>query len=360
MRKTLIAGIAAAALAVTVAATPAHASTTLVAQGSSFAGNLLSKATSIYTADKVTYTPNSSGEGRTAFTNGTVQFAMSDSTYSSGAPSNLLYIPVTGGPIAFIYNQVSKFKGADGKQHYMPKNLKITGDVAEQILTGQITKWNDPAIKALNPKAYLPTAKIRTYYRNNASGTTKNMITYFWNNNLRTGLKGIGDTFQNQTSSAAVGYGTDKSATLIKSVRNDAFGFGYVDLSDAATVPVNKFLLKNNAGQFVAPSVAAGQKFLEHFDASASTGLVTLDFTLPISGAYQLTIITYALAHSSATDSTYNVTQDAATRTAVKNFLTYLVTNKTVRAWEASHGYVPLTTTNYNRAQDQLAKISTN
>jgi phosphate transport system substrate-binding protein len=351
MRKTLIAGIAAAALAVTVAATPAHASTTLVAQGSSFAGNLLSKATSIYTADKVTYTPNSSGEGRTAFTNGTVQFAMSDSTYSSGAPSNLLYIPVTGGPIAFIYNQVSKFKGADGKQHYMPKNLKITGDVAEQILTGQITKWNDPAIKALNPKAYLPTAKIRTYYRNNASGTTKNMITYFWNNNLRTGLKGIGDTFQNQTSSAAVGYGTDKSATLVKSVKNDAFGFGYVDLSDAATVPVNKFLLKNNAGQFVAPSVIAGQKFLEHFDA-ASTGLVTLDFSLPIAGAYQLTIITYGLAHQTA--------GDATTRTAVKNFFTYLVTNKTVRAWEATHGYVPLTTTNYNRAQDQIAKISTN
>ncbi len=358
MRKTLIAGIAAAALAVTVAASPANAAqTTITGSGSSFAGNLLSKATSIYTAGKVTYTPSSSGDGRTAFKNGVDAFAMSDSTYASGtAPSAFTYIPVAGGPVVFAYNSTNKFKGADGKQHYMPKNLKITPQVASDILTGVIKKWNDPRIKALNPKAYLPTAKIRPYYRNNNSGTSKNLVTYFTKNGVTGWKSTISGTIQNDVASGTMaGYGTDKSATIAKSVKNDAFGFGYFDLSDAATVPVNKFLLQNKLGQFVAPSVTAGQKFLERFDAN-SDGTVTLDFAKPIPGAYQLTILTYAVAATTGA----NPSQDAAKRAAVKSFLTYLVTNKTVRAWEASHGYVPLTLGVYNTAQDKIALISTN
>ena len=53
-----------------------------------------------------------------------------------------------------------------------PGELKLNGDVLGDIYLGKITKWNDPAIKALNPGVPLPDAAIAPVRRADGSGTT--------------------------------------------------------------------------------------------------------------------------------------------------------------------------------------------
>ena len=70
------------------------------------------------------------------------------------------------GPVAMAYN----VEGVD--------KLVVNGDVLAKIFQGQITKWNDPAIAALNSGATLPDADINPIYRSDSSGTTDNFQKY--------------------------------------------------------------------------------------------------------------------------------------------------------------------------------------
>src|SRR4029078_7382733 len=65
-------------------------------------------------------------------------------------------------PVAFAYN----LKGVD--------NLVITPEVAAKIFNGAITKWNDPAIVAVNKDAQLPDMAVKVFFRSDDSGTTEN------------------------------------------------------------------------------------------------------------------------------------------------------------------------------------------
>ena len=70
------------------------------------------------------------------------------------------------GPVAMAYN----LEGVD--------KLVVNGDVLAKIFQGQIKKWNDPAIAALNSGATLPDADIKPVYRSDSSGTTDNFQKY--------------------------------------------------------------------------------------------------------------------------------------------------------------------------------------
>ena len=70
------------------------------------------------------------------------------------------------GPVAMAYN----IEGVD--------KLVVNGDVLAKIFQGQIKKWNDPAIAALNSGATLPDTDIKPIYRSDSSGTTDNFQKY--------------------------------------------------------------------------------------------------------------------------------------------------------------------------------------
>ncbi len=57
-------------------------------------------------------------------------------------------------------------------------DLTLTPDVVAKIFQGKITTWNDPAIKALNSGANLPSTKITVFFRSDESGTTQNFERY--------------------------------------------------------------------------------------------------------------------------------------------------------------------------------------
>ena len=338
MPKRLLAALVAAALAVTTfLAGPAFAVTSLKGTGSSFAYKFISSCAVKHTESNVTYISQGSGPGRTAFGAGTVDFGASDAASTISTNRTYRYIPVVGGPIAVMYN-VPGIANA---------KIKLDAATVAKIFSGKITKWNDAAIKNLQDatiKSKLPNKAIRVVYRSTNSGTSENFTDY-----LRQSVPSIWTKPKNGTIASgnpagrmpagAIGSPTGQSVTL--QVKNTAYTIGYADLSDTVDAKGNPkvavALLKNANGEFLRPSSASSAKFLQEFYGRASfnsaTGAVTLDFTKKIAGAYNMSLVTYAIADRGAS---------SAKAEAVEGFVKYML-NTCGPDYAKSLGYTPIT-----------------
>lgn len=310
--------------------TSAKAETTqITGQGSSFAGNIITACSTTYSGSTVTYSATGSGTGRTAFLNNLNDFVASDVPYGQAdkqpEADSFTYIPIIGGAVAFIYNLPSA---------YNVSGLKLTPQVASNIFNGTITKWNDPAIKSLNPKSKLPAKDIKVFYRGSSSGTTQNVAKYFIAN---------GNTSWTDNGSYATAIGKEvpgnfnsagTSALLVDGVDDTSFSIGYVDLSDAVSRQVSYALLKNQYGQFIKPSTASASLFLKAQTVS-SNGIVNINFKAKVKGGYNLSIITYVLAY------TATAKKDAVKQSKVNGFVKYVL-NSCGLAKGPKLGYVAL------------------
>ena len=348
MRKRLLASIVAAGLtAGMMLAAPAFAAeTNLKGAGSSFANKYITQCAVKNTSYSVAYGSVGSGAGRTAFANGSVAFGASDaasaiasgwsgtrSSYTS-ANDKWSYIPVVGGPIAVLYNVPGVTNG----------QLKLDSLTLAKILAGKVTKWNDPAIKALQDtavKSKLPAKPIRVVYRATSSGTSENLTNY-----LRQTAPSVWTRPKNGTIAQgnpagrmpAGSVGAANSQALVTSVKSMKYTIGYADLSDAVDAAgkpkVTVAQLKNQVGAYVLPSSASASKFLESFFSrkyfNSISGAVNLDYTAKIAGAYNMSLITYAIADKG------NGSQD------VENFINYLL-NDCGTQFAESLGYSPIT-----------------
>lgn len=150
IRRSLVAAAAVAVACTAGSAAPASAAA-VGGGGASFLANMMDICAAQYNrntafntgSDTVTYASVGSSAGKTGFANGTYKFGGSESAYSSGtAPANLVYVPLAGGPIAIGYR-------IDGLSP-ATATVRLSGEVVAKIFAGQIKKWNDPAITALN------------------------------------------------------------------------------------------------------------------------------------------------------------------------------------------------------------------
>ena len=150
IRRKATAFVAMAAIAGTVGISSPVDAAAIGGGGASFLANMMdicaaqyNRNTAFNTAsDVVTYASVGSSTGKTGFAGGTYKFGGSESAYSSGAPSNLVYVPLVGGAIAIGY-RVDGLKPANAQ-------VRLTGELVAKIFAGQIKKWNDPAIAAAN------------------------------------------------------------------------------------------------------------------------------------------------------------------------------------------------------------------
>lgn len=354
MNKKFLTSVAtlSAAAAILVSITPAQAASSLSGKGSSFAANAISYCAAHYdpsSGDTVTYTSTGSGTGRTEFAAGNIPFAVADGGYTSGYPtSRFVNVPLLGGPVVFAYNKNSK---------KIPVGLKLNTNVISKILKGTITRWNDPAIKAINVGKTLPSALINVYYRTSGSGTTENLTAYLAANTSGwTKSKDLAAAAGGTLS--ARGKAKSTSAVIADMVESDPYGFGYFDLSDAVSASVNKAYLKNANGEYIAPSATAAAKFLgaqgltkdstNTIEGDRTDGLLSIDFAKKVSGAYQLSIVTYGIANRG--------TATSGTDFAVKGFFKYVL-NTCMPAYAANHGYVALPSTLKTKALAQVAAI---
>jgi ABC-type phosphate transport system substrate-binding protein len=116
----------------------------------------------------VSYTPSSSGQGRYEFTNGTVDYAVSDTGYVDSSvgttPPSFPYefIPITAAGVAFMYNIPG-----------LTQTLQLTSYTACLLLTGQITNWDDPALKqnGANANVTLPNLPVLPITESDPAGT---------------------------------------------------------------------------------------------------------------------------------------------------------------------------------------------
>ncbi len=306
--------------------TPALAAESISGKGSSFAFNGIATCAANYTTDNVSYVSTGSGTGRTEFANKNVDWAVTDAPYTSGYPGfSYVTLPIFGGPVAFAYSAVGVGDG-----------LNLTPEVVSSILKGTITRWDDPAIKALNTRIKLPKKTIKVAYRASGSGTNTNLTNYLsqtvggWTAKSSDMVSASGGSLANGATSFAT------SSLLAGYIEDNSNAFGYFDLSDAISADVAIAKLRNAAGAFVAPTASAAGRFI-NAQTVALDGTINLDFKKVISGAYQLSIVTYGLAPKRPT----NQKVSAGEGLAIQNWFKYVVST-CMPAKAATLGYVSL------------------
>lgn len=139
--------------------------------------------------------------------------------------------------------------------------LQLTGEILAAIYARRITRWNDPAILALNPGAALPKIAIVPVARQDGSGTTYNFTDYLskmspaWSGEFGTNftIKWPTDTTQ-----------VKGSAAMAATVSQTAGAIGYIDYSYVVQDQLAYVKLKNREGKFVAPGAAGFASALEH------------------------------------------------------------------------------------------------
>jgi len=265
------------------------ASGTINASGSTFQTNFQQAAIQAFKATNpkitVNYGGGGSGKGRTDLAGGTVLFAGSDSKIPASEEANfkgktVLYFPVQFGPIAMAYN----VSGVS--------DLKLDSTVLAGIFQGTIKTWDDPAIKALNSGATLPSTPITLVVRSDSSGTTANFSQYMVDSAGSAWKLGTAGTLT-WPSSAKAANGGSGVAQAIKATDG---AIGYVDDSTAKASGLNAASVKNKSGAFVAPSSAGAAAAASQVSPSADLTFSSVDE--PGATSYPITYQSWDLVYA--------------------------------------------------------------
>jgi len=213
------------------------------------------KATSV----RVNYQSVGSGAGIQQIRAKTVDFGASDMPLKDEdlAKDGLLQFPTVIGGVVPVVN----IKGI------APGQIKLTGAVLGDIYLGKITKWNDPALTALNPGVPLPDAAISVVRRADGSGTTFIFTNYLSKVNAEWKAKAGEGTAVNWPTGAG-GKGNEGVSSYVQRLPNS---IGYVEYAYAKQNKMAHVQLKNAAGNYVSPdddnfkAAAAGADWSKSF-----------------------------------------------------------------------------------------------
>jgi len=176
----------------------------LAASGSTAQANAMAHFVKSYQnacpGQTLTYTSNGSGAGVSEFISGKTDFGGSDSPlqgdeYTAAKQrcngADAWNLPVVFGPLAITFNLSSV------------NVLTLDAPTIAKIFTGAITRWDDPAITALNGK--MPAEDIRVVYRSDQSGTTDNFQQYLQAASGGAWNRGTGKVFRGGVGQGAPG-----------------------------------------------------------------------------------------------------------------------------------------------------------
>ncbi len=236
-----------AALA-TVAFAGAVSAQDITGAGASFPAPLYAKWAADYnkaTGVKINYQSVGSGAGIRQIDAKTVDFGASDAPLSDAdlQKKNQIQFPTVIGGVVPVLN----VKGI------APGQLRLNGQVLGDIYLGKIAKWNDAAIKALNPSLNLPDAPIAPVRRADGSGTTFIFTNYLAKVNAEWKSK-VGEGTAVNWPTGAGGKGNEGVAAFVGRLPNS---IGYVEYSYVKQNKLTYALMQNAAGQFVAPDDSA-------------------------------------------------------------------------------------------------------
>ncbi|WP_112465573.1 phosphate ABC transporter substrate-binding protein PstS [Streptomyces triticisoli] len=274
---------------------------------------------------QINYKGGGSGAGITAFTQGQVAFAGSDSALKPEEVTasqkictggQAIDLPMVGGPIAVGYN----LPGVD--------DLVLDAPTLAKIFDSRIKSWDDPAIKKLNPDAKLPSLKIQAFHRSDESGTTDNFTKYLKAAAPNDWKYSGGKAWQAQGGQAA-----PQSSGLAQQVKQTNGAIGYFELSyakDMSTVAID-----TGASDPVKATVENASKAIA--DAKVvGTGkdlALDLNYKTKAEGAYPMVLVTYEIVCDKGNKSD--------TLPATKAFLNYIA-SEDGQSLLAQNDYAPM------------------
>ncbi len=230
--------------------------------GASFPAPVYAKWADAYnkaSGARINYQSVGSGAGIRQIRGKTVDFGASDAPLSDAdlAKDGMIQFPTVIGGVVPVVN----IKGI------APGQVKMTGQVLGDIYLGKITKWNDPALVALNPGVPLPDAAISPVRRADGSGTTFLFTNYLSKVNAEWKAK-VGEGTAVNWPVGAGGKGNEGVSAFTLRLPNS---IGYVEYAYAKQNKMSHVLMRNKDGAYVAPSdtafkaAAAGAEWQKSF-----------------------------------------------------------------------------------------------
>lgn len=303
----------------------------------------------------VNYQAIGSGGGKKAIVDGTVDFAGSDSLlkaeeYTAG--KDLQMYPTLAGAVVLIYNiklaQAIPTPAAGAKAITLPA-LVLDRAAVVGIFNSSITRWNDPAILALNPdwKDYLPADDIVSVHRSDGSGTTEIFTKALAS--FSTDWKAGGASAIEWPKGNNVG--GKGNAGVAASVINTPNSIGYVELSYAKSNNLSFASLVNQAGKTIVPGNDGVQAAMAEgtFDEKLNATIVDGKSD----GAYPIAGYTYLILHTTSMT-------DCVKAQKTLEFYKWALTDATAISRASALGYTPLPETVRTSVLAKMAEVSCN
>lgn len=269
---------------------------------------------------QVNYQSIGSGGGVQQYTARTVDFGASDAAMSDDELSKATdtqHIPIVSGSVVITYNVTG-----------VSKALKFDGGTVARIYLGDIKKWNDAAITALNPGVSLPSADIQVVHRSDGSGTS--FVFTDWLTKVSPDWKTKVGTSKNPNWPA--GQGGQGNEGVTNAVKQTPNSIGYIELNYALVNKLPFADVKNKAGNFITPSIAS--------TAAAGAG-VTLpaDYRVSIvdpdeAQAYPVSSFVFLLLRKN--------TESCAKEKPLVNALYWILNDKAAQKTATELSYVPI------------------
>lgn len=361
-------------------ATPAHA-VDLQGSGASFVDPLLQACKAGFakaSSHSYVYTSTGSGTGQKNSDAKVGDFWFSDSAHTAATKrSTVFHAPIIAAPIAVLVNLPAK------------KDVYLSATTVAKIFSGDITKWNDPAIVADNNRSIsttvykkdaqgnavkdasgkpvvlrtgtksviytLPNQPIKVIYRSDGSGTSNNFTG--WLNGVAPTLwtKPANNAFTtafpgniNATGNIGRIVGANQSQGVATLAAKTKYSITYAEKNWGDAYGLRAASVSNASGSFTAPDSVATSAFLGEASQDAN-GIVKYDYGTKVAGAYTLGIISYMLIETEYADK--------ARGAAVKALAEYIL-SPACSAADPKLGYVVVSGTFLTKANALIARMN--
>ncbi len=283
---------------------------------------------------KVSYQSVGSGAGLEQYINGTVDFGASDAPISGDRLESFrkkynaepIQIPMAAGAVPLAYN-LPEIKGQE---------LRLSRAAYCGIVTGKVTRWNDPQIAKANPGVNLPDRPLTFAHRSDGSGTT-----FIFVNHIDAACPdwqaGVGTSVNWPT-----GVGAQGNEGVSAQIQQNEGTIGYIEYAYAKLNQIPTALLENASGQLVAPTSESASAVFENVEIPKDFGLLVPDPKSP--EAFPIAGLTWIMV--------YPQYQDKQKFTALRNVLMWSLTDG--RPITEELGYIPMPENIVKRVEDVL------
>ena len=276
-----------------IAASTSVFATEITGAGSSFIYPVLSKWADAYhqeTGNRVNYQSIGSGAGIKQVEARTVTFGATDAPLKVDQldQHGLVQWPQIMGAIVPVVNIDGVSAGA----------LVLDGPTLAGIYLGRISRWDDPAIRKLNPNAKLPSAAVSVVHRADGSGTTFNFTDYLTKVSADWKSK-VGEGTEVEWPVGVGAKGNEGVAATVGLTKNS---IGYVEFAYAKQNKLTYTALVNKAGKTVQPTSEAFREAASNADWAHAPGYYLILTDQPGDKSWPIVASTFILMHRQPTD----------------------------------------------------------